>query len=81
MSYEEGLQDKELVRVPSHFEDGITLMVEWLGEINLGTYHHLTLLGSRPKELEKQHLIDLLRCYKDYFAWSYDEMSRYQLKL
>ena len=43
----------------------------------MGTYQESrpTFLGSSLEDLERCQLIDLLRNYKDCFAWSYEEMS------
>ena len=70
LSHEEGSQDIELQQAPSHFEDGVTLAAEQLVEINLGTYQELrpTFLGSGLQDWERQHIVDLLRSYKDCFA-------------
>lgn len=73
----EGPQDKELQQASRYFEDGVTLAAKRIVEINVGTYHepHPTFLGSDLEEWERQRFVKLLRSYKDYFVWFYDEMS------
>lgn len=67
---------QEITPSPSHFEDVVALATKRLIEVNLGTYQepYPTFLGSGLEDLKKCHLVDLLRNYKDCFAWSYDEM-------
>ena len=65
--------EEELIPAPQHFEEGVTLTVEQLVEIDLGTanQNRPTFIGSGLFELEKINLIELLKGYVDCFAWSY----------
>ena len=66
----------ELEPAPEHFEEGVTITVETLIEIDLGdaSQKQPTFIGSGLSENEKYNLTALLKNYKDCFAWSHDQM-------
>ena len=61
---------------PPHFEDGVSLTAEKLVEVNLGSPNdpRPTFLGTGLDVIEQRDILELLRNYRDCFAWSYDEM-------
>ncbi|XP_075479465.1 uncharacterized protein LOC142520354 [Primulina tabacum] len=77
------LQVDELLIAPSQMEDGQHEVKDPLEEINLGELEDpkVVYVSKLLEDQLKQDLISMLKEYKNYFAWSYDDMPGLDKKL
>ena len=68
---------------PLELQDSAKQQEEELEEVNIRTDDHRRSLfvNKSLEEKEKKELIDLLKEFRDVFAWSYDEMPGLSLAL
>ncbi|KAH0636032.1 hypothetical protein KY290_036427 [Solanum tuberosum] len=69
-------EDEDPKDAPPELEEGVNVTVDALKEINLGTDEDPkpTYVNASLASDEEKAFVDLLKEYKDVFAWSYKEM-------
>jgi len=69
-------EDEDAKDAPPELEEGVKVTVDALKEINLGTDENPkpTYVNASLASDEEKAYVDLLKEYKDVFAWSYKEM-------
>ncbi|KAH0685749.1 hypothetical protein KY285_019065 [Solanum tuberosum] len=76
-------EDEDAKDAPPELEEGVKVTVDALKEINLGTDEDPkpTYVNASLASDEEKAYVDLLKEYKDVFAWSYKEMPRLDPKV
>ncbi|XP_070057177.1 uncharacterized protein [Nicotiana tomentosiformis] len=69
-------EDEDAKDAPSELEEGVKTIVDALKEVNLGTDEEPrpTYLSALLEVDEESTYIELLKEFRDFFAWSYKEM-------
>ncbi|GMP89294.1 hypothetical protein CsSME_00040933 [Camellia sinensis var. sinensis] len=75
-NYEEGIRLVLKHLINQEDEKFVKPLVDEIVAINVGTEKdpHLVQIGSTLSSEEREHLVTLLKDFKDVFAWSYEDM-------
>ncbi|XP_057785424.1 uncharacterized protein LOC131002950, partial [Salvia miltiorrhiza] len=76
LSEEVNIEEEDAEMAPQQFEEGVKSTIDELKEINLGTIHEprSTFISALLTKDEEGAYVELLKEFKDKFAWSYKEM-------
>ena len=73
---QEEIQMEDLKEAPPKFEDVVPKVTDPLEEVNLGTLEEprITYVSSLLQDDLKRQIVEVLKEFRDCFAWSYEEM-------